>query len=132
MIKSFFQILILAAVVMGVQFYYLHEKDREQEKARAELVAQKERIYNCETLTVYTASWCGACQAAKQHLARYRIKYREYVVDLDRSANALLETKANQQKFSIAYPTYELNGKLLRARWSDPHWFAQNNICRAI
>lgn len=114
---------------MAGVFIFLSKQDEREETQRAESLAQKERQAQCVKLVLYTATWCPACKMAKSRLNKDRISYREYAVDIDPQSNAIFEAKAKQQKFQIAYPTYEVNGRLLRYV-SSSDAVSKYNICK--
>ncbi len=69
---------------------------------------------NKAVVTVYGASWCGACKAAKQYLSRRKIPYAEFDIEKDeRAARALAEKAARLGVSADRIPVIEVQGRLL-------------------
>jgi len=66
-------------------------------------------------ITMYTATWCGACQRAHAFLRANGLSCRD--LDIDRTPGALRELKARTGATSI--PVLEVDGKLLHAGFSE-------------
>ena len=60
-------------------------------------------------VTIYSATWCGFCAAAKQYLDRIGVKYTEKDVDADR-ANAEESMKLSGQ---TGIPVLDINGTIV-------------------
>ncbi len=63
-----------------------------------------------EQIKVYTASWCGDCQAAKPFLNAKNIPYVETNIENADDA-AELVMQANQGRPSV--PTFDINGRFV-------------------
>jgi glutaredoxin 3 len=60
-------------------------------------------------VTVYSATWCGFCHAAKQYLDRLGVKYEDKDVDKDiKNAHAAVE-KSGQ----MGIPVIDVNGTII-------------------
>ena len=60
-------------------------------------------------VTIYSATWCGFCAAAKQYLDRIGVKYTDKDVDADR-ANAEESMKISGQ---TGIPVLDINGTVI-------------------
>ncbi len=63
-------------------------------KKAAEKAAEGDQAAGRPLVTLYGASWCGACQAAKAWLKRHGVPFIDKDVDQDPGAQAELEAKA--------------------------------------
>ncbi len=64
---------------------------------------------NTPQVTIYSASWCGFCAAAKQYMDRIGVKYTEKDVDEDR-ANAEESVKKSGQ---TGIPVIDIDGEII-------------------
>lgn len=60
-------------------------------------------------VTVYSASWCGFCHAAKAYLDKLGVSYTEKDVEHDRSAAEEVVTKSGQ----MGIPVLDINGEII-------------------
>lgn len=73
---------------------------------------------NAVQMTVYTASWCGACKTAKRWLAANKVPYTERDIDQDDRARADLRRISR----GSAIPTFDIEGEVkvgFNARWVE-------------
>jgi glutaredoxin len=66
-------------------------------------------------ITMYTATWCGACQRAHAFLQANGLTCKD--LDIDRTPGALRELKTRTGATTI--PVLEVDGRLLRAGFSE-------------
>jgi glutaredoxin len=78
---------------------------RINERARAREVAARGSI----GLTMYSASWCGACRSARRWLDEQQISYTEHDIDKDPEARGRQRTLNP----SGSVPTIEVGGEVL-------------------
>lgn len=62
------------------------------------------------SVTIYTASWCGVCKAAKKYMASKGISYTERDVEKDPGAQAEAKSKSGG---STGVPVIDVNGKIM-------------------
>lgn len=60
-------------------------------------------------VTVYSATWCGFCRAAKQYLDQIGVKYTDKDVDADQ-ANA---QESIQKSGQMGIPVLDINGTII-------------------
>ncbi|MEI9913954.1 MAG: glutaredoxin domain-containing protein [Candidatus Saccharibacteria bacterium] len=60
-------------------------------------------------VTVYSASWCGFCHAAKQYLDKLGVKYEDKDVDHDPKALEEAVTKSGQR----GIPVLDIGGDII-------------------
>jgi glutaredoxin-like YruB-family protein len=60
-------------------------------------------------VTVYSASWCGFCHAAKQYLDKLGVKYDDKDVDNDQKALEESVTKSGQR----GIPVLDIDGDII-------------------
>ena len=60
-------------------------------------------------VTIYSADWCGFCNAAKQYLDRIGVNYTEKNVDTDREA----ANEAVQKSGQMGIPVLDIDGKII-------------------
>lgn len=61
------------------------------------------------TVTIYSASWCGFCHAAKQYLDKLGIKYNDQDVEHDPKAAEESVTKSGQR----GIPVLDIGGDII-------------------
>ncbi len=107
-LKSVLQMIVLSgAVLMLVVGYMSYYGDPAPKR-----VAVK-RSSGCDSLVMYSATWCGACKAMRADFKREGIYFTEYFVNQNHEMNKVFERKARAANIRIAYPTLEINGDLL-------------------
>jgi glutaredoxin-like YruB-family protein len=62
-----------------------------------------------DTVTIYSASWCGFCHAAKQYLDKLGVKYDDKDVDHDAKALEDSVTKSGQR----GIPVLDIGGDII-------------------
>jgi glutaredoxin len=65
-------------------------------------------------VSVYGTSWCGACRAAREYLARRHIPFNDY--DIERDSSARRELAEKQARAGVHFggvPVLDVNGKLM-------------------
>ncbi|MHB1864751.1 MAG: glutaredoxin family protein [Candidatus Saccharimonadales bacterium] len=62
-----------------------------------------------DTVTIYSASWCGFCHAAKQYLDKLGIKYADHDVDHDFKAAQEAVAKSGQR----GIPVLDIGGDII-------------------
>ncbi len=60
-------------------------------------------------VTIYSADWCGFCQAAKQYLNRAGVKFSEKNVDEKRE----YAEEAMQKSGQTGIPVLDINGTII-------------------
>lgn len=60
-------------------------------------------------VTIYSADWCGFCQAAKQYLDRAGVKFSEKNVDEKRE----YAEEAMQKSGQTGIPVLDINGTII-------------------
>ena len=60
-------------------------------------------------VTVYSASWCAFCHAAKQYLDKLGVKYTDKDVESDRALAEEAQAKSGQS----AIPVIDINGTII-------------------
>jgi glutaredoxin-like YruB-family protein len=60
-------------------------------------------------VTIYSASWCGFCHAAKQYLDRIDVKYTEKDVDSDKA----IAEESVQKSGQTGIPVIDINGTII-------------------
>jgi glutaredoxin-like YruB-family protein len=60
-------------------------------------------------ITVYSASWCGFCHAAKDYLNKLGVKYTDIDVEKDPQAGAAAFTKSGQR----GIPVLDIGGDII-------------------
>jgi glutaredoxin 3 len=60
-------------------------------------------------VTVYSATWCGFCHAAKQYLDKIGVKYTDKDVEHDMSAAQEAVTKSGQ----MGIPVIDIDGSII-------------------
>ncbi|MBL8121994.1 glutaredoxin family protein [Candidatus Saccharibacteria bacterium] len=60
-------------------------------------------------VTIYSADWCGFCQAAKQYLDRIDVKYTEKNVEENREYAEESVEKSGQ----TGIPVLDINGQII-------------------
>lgn len=61
------------------------------------------------TITVYSASWCGFCHAAKQYLDKMGVKYKDIDVEKDPKAGDEIVEKSGQR----GIPVLDIGGDII-------------------
>jgi glutaredoxin-like YruB-family protein len=61
------------------------------------------------TVTIYSASWCAFCHAAKQYLDHLGVKYTDKDVESDRTNAEEAQSKSGQS----AIPVIDINGTII-------------------
>ena len=61
------------------------------------------------TVTIYSATWCGFCSAAKRYLDDKGVKYTDKNVDEDRSYAQEAVEKSGQ----MGIPVLDIDGKIV-------------------
>lgn len=62
------------------------------------------------SVTIYTASWCGVCKAAKKYMSSKGISYTERDVEADPSAKQEASAKSGG---ATSVPVIDVNGKIM-------------------
>jgi glutaredoxin-like YruB-family protein len=60
-------------------------------------------------ITIYSASWCAFCHAAKDYLDKLKVNYTDKDVDNDPAAAEESITKSNQ----MGIPVIDINGTII-------------------
>ena len=60
-------------------------------------------------VTVYSASWCAFCHAAKQYLDKLGVKYTDKDVESDRALAEEAQAKSGQSSI----PVIDINGTII-------------------
>ncbi len=71
---------------------------------------------------MYTTSWCGDCQRAKQFLRQRGVAFREVNIDEEPDAEELV-LRVNQGRRKV--PTFDVNGRYFACSPFDPHKLAE-------
>lgn len=61
------------------------------------------------TVTIYSATWCAFCHAAKQYLDKLGVKYNEKDVEADMQAGLEAVTKSGQR----GIPVIDIGGDII-------------------
>lgn len=64
---------------------------------------------NNSTVTIYTATWCAFCHAAKDYLAKLGISYEDKDVEADASAGQEAVQKSGQR----GIPVIDIGGEII-------------------
>ena len=64
---------------------------------------------NQPNVTIYGASWCAFCHAAKDYLDKLNVKYNYHDVDAEPEAGAEAVTKSGQR----GIPVIDINGTII-------------------
>lgn len=75
-----------------------------------------------ETITMYTATWCGDCRAAKRYLAEKGIPFNE--IDIEEHPEAVQTVVAARGKRVL--PTLEYKGKFIDGNHFNVEQFAKD------
>ncbi len=75
-----------------------------------------------ETITMYTAAWCGDCRAAKRYLADKGIPFNE--IDIEVHPEAVKTIVAARGKRVL--PTLEYKGKFIDGNHFNVEQFAKD------
>lgn len=66
-------------------------------------------IDNDSKITIYSATWCGFCHAAKQYLDKLGVGYNDHDVDADPAAGQEAVTKSGQR----GIPVIDIDGDIV-------------------
>lgn len=64
---------------------------------------------NTSNVTIYSADWCGFCQAAKQYLDRQGIKFTEKNIDTNRE----YAEESMQKSGQTGIPVLDIDGTII-------------------
>lgn len=73
------------------------------------IVNKESTMSQTPQVTIYSASWCGFCAAAKQYLDRMGVAYTEKDVDSDRAIAEESVRKSGQ----TGIPVLDIDGKII-------------------
>ena len=89
----------------------------------------KKSYRKCDRLVMYSTTWCSACKIVRKRLTDRKIKYKDNVVDKNRTMNNIFERKMKRAGRSISYPTIEINGKIVN--YESVQYYQNNyNLCK--
>ncbi len=110
--------LILAAVgIVSMIVIVLLIVDPQGQKAAQNKALQfaSNNSQQCAPIIMYSLTTCGFCTIKRREMKSQSVTFTEYYIDKDSSKDRELQRKAHKQKLSrYGFPTFEINGKLVR------------------
>lgn len=82
----------------------------------------------CDRLVMYSTTWCGACKSMRKKLNDRKIRYKDNVVDKNRTMDNIFRRKMKMAGRKISYPTMEINGKIVDYK-SVQYYQSNYNLC---
>ncbi|HBH26287.1 MAG TPA: hypothetical protein DDX54_02660 [Rhodospirillaceae bacterium] len=83
----------------------------------------------CQSLVVYAATWCPACDRKRADLNAHNVIFTEHFVDKNAAKDREFRRKATAARRRIAYPTLEVGGEILPHNYRAADLITHFNVC---